>query len=109
MAAPNAIADRFREAMLAGDSTRLTALVTPDVSFVGPLARVSGAEATVAGLVEMGNRTTADDVHVQLGDNSDVLIWSVVATDGAAARPAVTWLHLDGERISSIETVFNVG
>ncbi|MCM1012325.1 nuclear transport factor 2 family protein [Brevibacterium sp. XM4083] len=101
------LAQQFHTALVSGDADTLGSLVTPDVTFTGPVAHASGAEEVVRGLAEMGSMTTSDDVKVQLSDDDNALIWSELATSGSPAIPAATWLRFEGGKIAEIQTVFN--
>ncbi|NJE68493.1 nuclear transport factor 2 family protein [Brevibacterium sp. LS14] len=103
------LAAQFHTALSNGDADTLASLVTPDVTFSGPLARASGAEDVVKGLTEMGAMTTSDDVAVQLADDDNALTWSVLKTTVAPSTPAATWLRFEGGKIAEIQTVFNAG
>ncbi|MCT1448127.1 nuclear transport factor 2 family protein [Brevibacterium casei] len=103
------LAAQFHTALSNGDTDTLASLVTPDVTFSGPLARASGAEHVVKGLTEMGAMTTSDDVAVQLADDDNALTWSVLKTTVAPSTPAATWLRFEGGKIAEIQTVFNAG
>lgn len=103
------LAAQFHTALSNGDTDTLASLVTPDVTFSGPLARASGAEDVVKGLTEMGAMTTSDDVAVQLADDDNALTWSVLKTTVAPSTPAATWLRFEGGKIAEIQTVFNAG
>lgn len=103
------LAQRFRDAMLSGDADTLRSIVTDDVTFTGPVAKASGSDEVVNGLVEMGKMTTSDDVQVQLADASNVLVWSTLQTNVAPPTEAATWLSVNGDKISAVRTVFNAG
>ncbi|WP_256968290.1 hypothetical protein [Streptomyces sp. CS227] len=45
--------------------------------------------------------------EVRLADGGDVLTWSTVRAGGGTGPPTVTWLRVDGERITAFRTVFD--
>lgn len=103
------LAAQFHTALSKGDADTLASLVTPDVTFSGPVAQASGADDVVKGLTEMGAMTTSDDIAVQLADDNNALTWSVVTTSAAQSTAAATWLRFEGGKIAEIQTVFNAG
>ncbi|RZD67188.1 nuclear transport factor 2 family protein [Streptomyces albidoflavus] len=107
MASTEQVAERFHAALTAADADGLRGVLADEVTFEGPVATASGAAECVAGLVEMGKMISGDQVEVRLADGGDVLTWSTVRAGGGPGRPTVTWLRVDGERITAIRTVFD--
>ncbi|WP_186780950.1 MULTISPECIES: nuclear transport factor 2 family protein [unclassified Streptomyces] len=107
MASTEQVAERFHAALTAADADGLRGVLADEVTFEGPVATASGVAECVAGLVEMGKMISGDQVEVRLADGGNVLTWSTVRTGGGPGRPTVTWLRVDGERITAIRTVFD--
>ncbi|MFG2500868.1 hypothetical protein ACGFSB_21980 [Streptomyces sp. NPDC048441] len=55
----------------------------------------------------MAHMTTSDDVKVQLADECNVLIWSVMRTATASPLETATWLQIRDGRIAEIRTLFD--
>ncbi|MET7556480.1 nuclear transport factor 2 family protein [Streptomyces albidoflavus] len=107
MASTEQVAERFHAALTAADADGLQEVLADEVTFEGPVATASGVAECVAGLVEMGKMISGDQVEVRLADGGNVLTWSTVRAGGGPGRPTVTWLRVDGERITAIRTVFD--
>ncbi|MFJ3848501.1 nuclear transport factor 2 family protein [Streptomyces albidoflavus] len=107
MASTEQVAERFHAALTAADADGLREVLADEVTFEGPVATASGVAECVAGLVEMGKMISGDQVEVRLADGGNVLTWSTVRAGGGPGRPTVTWLRVDGERITAIRTVFD--
>ncbi|MEW1670847.1 nuclear transport factor 2 family protein [Streptomyces albidoflavus] len=107
MASAEQVAERFHAALTAADADGLRGVLADEVTFEGPVATASGVAECVAGLVEMGKMISGDQVEVRLADDGNVLTWSTVRAGGGPGRPTVTWLRVDGERITAIRTVFD--
>ncbi|MFF3524645.1 MULTISPECIES: nuclear transport factor 2 family protein [Streptomyces albidoflavus group] len=107
MASTEQVAERFHAALTAADADGLREVLAEEVTFEGPVATASGVAECVAGLVEMGKMISGDQVEVRLVDGGNVLTWSTVRAGGGPGRPTVTWLRVDGERITAIRTVFD--
>ncbi|RZE00404.1 nuclear transport factor 2 family protein [Streptomyces albidoflavus] len=107
MASTEQVAERFHAALTAADADGLREVLADEVTFEGPVATASGVAECVAGLVEMGKMIFGDQVEVRLADGGNVLTWSTVRAGGGPGRPTVTWLRVDGERITAIRTVFD--
>ncbi|AGI89213.1 nuclear transport factor 2 family protein [Streptomyces albidoflavus] len=107
MASTEQVAERFHAALTAADADGLRGVLADEVTFEGPVATASGVAECVAGLVEMGKMISGDHVEVRLADGGNVLTWSTVRAGGGPGRPTVTWLRVDGERITAIRTVFD--
>ncbi|MEV4908676.1 nuclear transport factor 2 family protein [Streptomyces albidoflavus] len=107
MASTEQVAERFHAALTAADADGLRGMLADEVTFEGPVATASGVAECVAGLVEMGKMISGDQVEVRLADDGNVLTWSTVRAGGGPGRPTVTWLRVDGERITAIRTVFD--
>ncbi|MFD4306862.1 nuclear transport factor 2 family protein [Streptomyces albidoflavus] len=107
MASTEQVAERFHAALTAADADGLREVLADEVTFEGPVATASGVAECVAGLVEMGKMISGDQVEVRLADDGNVLTWSTVRAGGGPGRPTVTWLRVDGERITAIRTVFD--
>ncbi|GAB7075288.1 MULTISPECIES: nuclear transport factor 2 family protein [Streptomyces] len=107
MASTEQVAERFHAALTAADADGLRGVLADEVTFEGPVATASGVAECVAGLVEMGKMISGDQVEVRLADGGNVLTWSTVRAGGGPGRPTVTWLRVDGERITAIRTVFD--
>ena len=64
------LAAQFHTALSNGDADTLASLVTPDVTLSGPLARASGAEDVVKGLVDIARRhnlvVMADEIYEKI-------------------------------------------
>ncbi|MFF8453385.1 nuclear transport factor 2 family protein [Streptomyces albidoflavus] len=107
MASTEQVAERFHAALTAADADGLRGVLADEVTFEGPVATASGVAECVAGLVEMGKMISGDQVEMRLADGGNVLTWSTVRAGGGPGRPTVTWLRVDGERITAIRTVFD--
>ncbi|MGW4378092.1 nuclear transport factor 2 family protein [Streptomyces albidoflavus] len=107
MANAEQLAERFHAALSAADADGLRGVLADDVTFEGPVAKAAGVAECVAGLVEMGKMISGEGVEVRLADSGNVLTWSTVRVGGGTGRPTVTWLRVDGERITAIRTVFD--
>ena len=107
MASTEQVAERFHAALTAADADGLRGVLADEVTFEGPVATASGVAECVAGLVEMGKMIPGDHVEVRLADGGNVLTWSTVRAGGGPGRQTVTWLRVDGERITAIRTVFD--
>lgn len=107
MTNPEQLAERFHAALSAADADGLRGVLADEVTFEGPVAKASGVAECVAGLVEMGKMISGEQVEVRLADSANVLTWSTVRAGDGPGRPTVTWLRVDGERITAIRTVFD--
>ena len=94
--------NRFYNAVTNGGAG-LESLIAKDISFVGPMARFSGAEAFAAGMKEMAPALRGIEIVRQFEDGDEVcsVIEIQLTTPGGELNlPATEWIQVAGGRIA---------
>ncbi len=94
--------NRFYNAVRNGGSG-LASLIATDISFVGPMAQFSGAEAFEAGMKEMAPALRGIEIVRQFEDGDEVcsVIELQLRTPGGELRvPATEWMQVADGRIA---------
>ena len=110
MTHPREVVEHFMRAFYAGDTETARRYLCDDMSFAGPAATFTSADdylSTSAHVASMLQNVKVQRVF--LGD-TDVCVFSMLETK-ALNRPMLVadWYHLEGDRIASIQTVFDTG
>jgi YHS domain-containing protein len=108
MSNPKAIVERYIGALYGGDAGAARQCLADDVSFQGPAAKFSGADAYMrasAHAVRAVKRIETQKVFV---DDSDVAVFYDMHLDHPQRSIAIAdWYHLEGNKIASIRTILD--
>ncbi|HEY5821464.1 MAG TPA: nuclear transport factor 2 family protein [Propionibacteriaceae bacterium] len=103
---PAQLATIYLESWQAEDFDRLEQILSPEVTFSGPLAAVDGRENCLAGLKGMASMMTGITIDKMLSDDSDVMTWYDLHVEGAVL-PTVNWSHVENGLITAIRATFD--
>ncbi|MGH3146149.1 MAG: nuclear transport factor 2 family protein [Rubrobacter sp.] len=101
------VATTYFDAWKVNDFAAMESLVADDVTFVGPLARLSGAGAYIAGIKGMSKIKSDLVIQKVFADGPDVLTWFDLHTTVAPPVPVANWLHVENGRITSLRVAFD--
>ena len=89
------------------DFARFRTALADDVTFSGPLARLSGIDDVVKGMEGLGQITTDVVVQRMVVDGDDVITWFDLHTSVADPTPVANWSHVEDGKITSIRVTFD--
>src|SRR5262245_55690026 len=104
---PEAVALAYLDAVASKDIERVAALVEPEVEFVSPANRLSGARDFLAGLRRIGAIHVRNEVKRVFRDGNEVCVIYDFVTDTVGAVPTIEWLRIDGGRIRSVNLYYD--
>jgi hypothetical protein len=102
-----AAATTYLESWKAHDWDTLRSVLADDVTFDGPLATLTGADACVQGLQGMSHIVTDIVIQKMFVDGADVITWFDLHTSVAAPAPTANWSHVEDGRITAIRVTFD--
>ena len=110
MTHPQEVVERFMRAFYAGDTETARRYLRDDVSFTGPAATFTSADDYLSTAAHVASTPGNIEVQRVFLDDSDVCVFSMLDTR-ALTHPlqVADWYHLEGDRIASIQTVFDTG
>jgi hypothetical protein len=101
------IAATYFDAWKINDFEAMRSLVDDEVTFSGPLARLSGADDYMDGIKRMSQIKSDIVIRKVFVDGPDVLTWFDLHTTVASPVPVANWLHVEGGRITSLQVAFD--
>ena len=105
---PKSIAIAYLEACSRKDLQAVEALLAPQMVFVGPAARVTGAAAYLAVLKRLGPVWVSSDVKKIFAEGDDVCaVYDFVTNTPAGRVPIVEWLRIENGLIAAVEIFFD--
>jgi ketosteroid isomerase-like protein len=91
-----------------GDFDTTRALLTDDVTFVGPLGATNGVDDYMRGIRGVADIVERIDVQQVVADRDEVcVIYDLVTSTGAGALPTAAWYSLRDGRIAAIRAYFD--
>ena len=97
------VAHAYLEAFSRKDFDAFRRLLADDVTFTGPAAKLSGAEAISTAYQRLGGILLRNELKKTFVDKDDVcIIYDFVSDTAAGAVPTVEWLKVDHGKIRSI-------
>jgi ketosteroid isomerase-like protein len=100
------VATRYFDAWKVNDFDTMESLVADDISFVGPLARLSGVADYMEGIRGMSQITSDLVIQKVFVDGPDVLTWYDLHTTVASPVPVANWIHVENGKITSLRVAF---
>jgi YHS domain-containing protein len=108
MANPSDIVQQYLDAFYGVDGRDVRRFLADDLTFAGPAARFSGADAYLRASGHARRAARGVDVHKVFADGPEVGVFYDLFVEHPASPIAVAeWYRLEGERIVSIRTVFD--
>ncbi|MDQ6637918.1 MAG: nuclear transport factor 2 family protein [Candidatus Dormibacteraeota bacterium] len=101
------LAGIYFSAWKAKDFDRLRSILADDLSFVGPLAQLTGAEACRQGIESLSRIVTDIVVHKTFVDGPDVLTWFDLHTTVAPPCATANWSHVENGKITAVRVTFD--
>lgn len=101
------VAATYFDAWKVNDFDAMRSLVADDVKFVGPLARLEGAEDYMEGIEGMSRIKSDIVIQKTFVDGPDVLTWFDLHTTVASPVPVANWLHVENDKITSLRVAFD--
>ncbi|GAA4776526.1 nuclear transport factor 2 family protein [Microbacterium gilvum] len=101
------LAEDYLVAWQGRDFVRLRSLLADDVSFIGPLAAIEGADECIAGLEGMAQVLERIEVRERLAEGSSVITWFDLHTTVADPVPTANWMQVEGGLITRIRVAFD--
>jgi hypothetical protein len=85
----------------------MRSLVDDDITFVGPLAQLEGAQDYMEGIKGMSRITSDIVIRKTFVDGPDVLTWYELHTTVASPVAVANWLHIEDGKITSLRVAFD--
>lgn len=107
---PNArdIVEHYFSALYRGDASTARSYLADDLSFRGPMTRLSNADQYVKATEHVVRAIKGVEKRKVFADGQDVCIFYDLLMDTPVGSiPIAEWYHLDGEKISSIQTILD--
>jgi hypothetical protein len=104
---PEAIALAYLDAVGRKDHERCSALLAPDVRFVGPAVTITGVPDLMAAFRRISAIHVRNDVKRVFSDGNEVCVIYDFVTDTAGALPTVEWLRIEDGRIRSVNLYYD--
>lgn len=104
------IAERYRRAFYGGRLESMHEILTDDFTFSGPAATYHGIEKFLKASDHVAGIVKSVEVRRVFADGADVCAILTLVVDHAVERfDMVEWYRFRGDRIESVETVFDTG
>ena len=104
---PAKVASAYFDAWKVNDFDTMRSLVDDDITFVGPLAQLEGAQNYMEGIKGMSRITSEIVIRKTFVDGPDVLTWYELHTTVASAAAVANWLHIEEGKITSLRVAFD--
>jgi Cu+-exporting ATPase len=102
------IVERYLGAFWGGDSATARRYLADDLSFAGPAATISGADAYLRASEHARRGARGVETRQVFTDGQDVCVLYELLLDGPVSSVAVAeWYRLDVDRIASIRTILD--
>ena len=101
------VASAYFDAWKANDFDTMRSLVDDDITFVGPLAQLQGAQDYMEGIKGMSRITSDIVIRKTFVDGPDVLTWYELHTTVASPIAVANWLHIEDGKITSLRVAFD--
>jgi len=102
------LAEEYFRAWLAADEAALAAVLSPHVTFDGPLGSAKDRDACVQGLLGMRSSVVSDlVVQTRVASDHDVLTWFDLHSEVAPPTATVNWSHVSDGLIDEIRVTFD--
>jgi Cu+-exporting ATPase len=103
-----AIVEQYFRAFWGGDRQTARRYLADDLSFAGPAASISGADAYLTASEHARRAVKGVETHKVFADGPDVCVFFSLRMDGPVGSAAVAeWYRLDGGKIASIRTILD--
>jgi YHS domain-containing protein len=103
------LAERYRAAYYRGDFEALRALLADDFVFAGPTATYHGVDDFQKASDHVRIVKSVETEIVFCGSNEVCAILTLLVDHKVRRFPLVEWYRFDGDRIASIQTIFDTG
>jgi ketosteroid isomerase-like protein len=103
----DAIVRAYLSAVGNKDLGKVEELLAPDVTFVGPAMKLSGARDVLAALRRIGAIHVRNDVKRIFVDGDEVCVIYDFVTDTVGVVPTIEWLTFEGARIRSVKLYYD--
>lgn len=105
---PLRIVDDFHDAFYRGDTQAARRWLADDLSFTGPAASFTGADAYLKASAHVAHGVKGIEKHKVFVDGADVCVLYDLVLDHRVGRvPVAEWLHLEGDRIAQIRMILD--
>lgn len=102
-----ALARSYLESVGNKDLARVQALLSPDVSFVGPVMSLSGPEQVLEALRRISAIHVKNDVKRVFVDGNEVCVIYDFVTDTVGSVPTIEWLTFSGGLIQAVNLYYD--
>jgi hypothetical protein len=82
-------------------------LLAPNVTFTGPVTKLSGAADFVAALRRIGAVHVRNDIQRVFVDGNEACVIYDFVTDTIGSVPTIEWLRFDGGRIRDVKLYYD--
>ena len=89
------------------DLGRVEQLLTPDVTFAGPVMKLSGAPDLLAALRRIGAVHVRNDIQRVFVDGDEACVIYDFVTDTIGSVPTIEWLRFEGGRIRDVKLYYD--
>jgi YHS domain-containing protein len=110
MSNPKAIVERYIGALYGGDSSTARECLADDVSFEGPAAKFSGADAYMKASAHAVHSVKRLGIYKVFVDSPDVAVFYDMYIDHPVGSITIAdWYHIEGDKIAAIRTILDTG
>ncbi len=104
------LAERYRSAYYGGDFESLRGLLVEDFIFAGPGATYRGTEHFLKASDHVARIVRSVETQTVFAERNEVCAILTPVVDHEVERfPMVEWYRFEGDRIASIQTIFDTG
>jgi ketosteroid isomerase-like protein len=89
------------------DLTKVEAVLTPDVTFVGPAMALAGSRDVLAALRRIGAIHVRNDIKRVFVDGDEVCVIYDFVTDTVGVVPTIEWLSFENARIRAVKLYYD--
>lgn len=104
---PTEAAERYFAAWEGKTVENLRELLSPQVTFRGPMGATNGVDDTIAGLSGLAAATTELTVRKRLGDDTGVMTWFELSVEGSEPMSTVNWTQVEDGQVTAINVTFD--
>lgn len=101
------IARKYLDAVGSKDLDTVQSLLSPDVTFVGPVMSICGAPGVIESLQRIGAIHVRNEIKRVFVDDNEVCVIYDFVTDLVENVPTIEWLRIDGTLIQSVRLYYD--
>ena len=89
------------------DLAKVEELLTPDITFAGPVMKFAGVRDVLAGFRRIGAIHVRNEIQRVFVDGDEACVIYDFVTDTIGSVPTIEWLRFEGSRIRDVKLYYD--